>query len=392
MLDFLRGRRRKAEKARQREMAGDLERAAQLYLEAEMADDAARVLLLRADAEAELERRMLWCAQAARVGTGTPHGQQAAGRKALLGFDVVKAARGATMVGELLRIAAELEQAGQWQAAAEAYALAGDGEAEIRVLKEAGAIAELEAKLHKSSESARRERDRAALLRRIKDLDALGERRQALRAARGWLERERDEQVQLEVERIRGRLIEGPVVTLELLGQRRRYVLGSQVTIGRAHADIVVHASGVSRQHLRLTRKEGVAQIEDLDTRNGTTLAGARVKGVLPVGTGVSLELANQVPCRIAPISNAPDAPVQIEAAGELYLAPLGPLSVERWLIVDAHDGEDRFVVLRTPPDVEPPYMSEYRLPREVELCVGDRLRALRNGPVVLAVPGETSA
>src|SRR5262245_51453043 len=109
MLDFLRGRRRRVEKARQRELAGDLERAAQLYLEAEMADDAARVLLLRADAEPELERRMLWCAQAARVGAGTPHGQQAAGRKALLGFDVVKAARGATMVGELLRVAAELE-------------------------------------------------------------------------------------------------------------------------------------------------------------------------------------------------------------------------------------------------------------------------------------------
>jgi hypothetical protein len=388
LFDWLGGRRRKAARARQKGLTGDLEKAAQLYLEVEMPDDAARVLLLKADAEVEVERRMVLCAQAARVGADSAHGREAARRKALLGFDLVKAARGATMRGELLRAAAELEAVEQWQAAAEAFALAGDQDGEIRVLKEAGAIGELEDRLQKSSDAARRERDLAALLRRMRDLDALGERRQAIAAARAWLEREHDEELQLQLERVRSKLLHGPVVTLEVNGERRRYVLGSQITIGRANADIVVHSSGVSRQHLRLSRRGGAPVVEDLETRNGTTLAGANVRGSLPVGGGLALELGGQVACTVVPLSTAPDAPIAIEVAGERYLAPLGPMGVGRWVVVDAHDGDDRFVVLRSSADADPPHMGDYQLAREIELCVGDRISAQRHVPVVLSVPG----
>jgi hypothetical protein len=387
LFDRLGGKSRKAKRARKKELAGRLDDAAALYLDAELLDDAARVLLLKADTDTDPERRMVLCAQAARVGGASEHGDKARRRKARLGFDLAKSMRGATMHGELLTIAAELEAVGEWQAAAEAFALAGDSDGEIRVLKDAGAIEQLEERLRQTTENARRKRDLAQLLRRIGDLDTIAERREALRAARAWLAREHDDQVQLEADRIAGRLLEGPSIELELDGQRSRYVLGSQITLGRARADILVHASAVSRQHLRLYRKDGEPYVEDLETRNGTSLAGARVEGSLPVGTGLELELADQLPCRITPRSSSPDAPLLIDVAGDRYVVPLGPLAVLHWKLVDAHDGDDRFVVLRTSEGQEPPHMGGYRLGFQIELCHGDRIRRSRDGEVVLAVP-----
>jgi hypothetical protein len=389
-LDRFGGKKRKEARARKKEMGGDLDGAAQLYLDAELFDEAARTLLLKADAEPDPSERMVICAQAARVGAQSDHGKQAKERQALLAFDLVKTTQGATMHGELLRVAADLEAVGKWEAAAEAYVLAGDTEAEIRVLKEAGAIERLEERLQETSEQARSQRDRTQLLRRIRDLDAIAERRVALHSAREWLARQADEQVQLEVDRILGRLISGPVVTLQIDGELARYALGSRITVGRAGADIQAHSSSVSRQHLRLSRAAGKPQIEDLDTRNGTTLAGARVSGALAIGSGIELELAGQVPVRAAPaIADQPDGPVALEVAGERYLLPLGPLAIGNWQVVDAHDGDERFVVLRTPQGCEPPHTADYRLAYEIELCRGDQICAHRGGPLVLAVPDD---
>src|SRR5690606_29604147 len=125
----------------------------------------------------------------------------------------------------------------------------------------------------------------------------------------------------------------------------------------------------VSRQHLRLFRRDGQAFVDDLDTRNGTTLAGARID-TLPIGAGLDLLLAGQIPCRLAPL--APDdasAPILVEVAGARYVAPLGPLQVAGWVVTDAHDGGDRFVVLRTLPGRDPPHLGSYRLAAQIELC-----------------------
>ncbi|MBW2457848.1 MAG: FHA domain-containing protein, partial [Deltaproteobacteria bacterium] len=379
---------RAATKARNKELGGNLDRAVQLYLSAEQPDEAARVILLKADGSPNPQERMVLCAQAARIGEGTDHGRQARERQAMLAFDLVQTTKGATMHGELLRVAADLEAVGKWEAAAEAYVMAGDTEAEIRVLKEAGAIERLEERLRETSDEARSQRDRAQLIRRIRDLDAIAERRTALQSAHQWLAEQPDDQLQLEVDRIVGRLICGPRITLEVDGERSCYVLGSTITIGRAGADVTVHSSAVSRQHLRLSRVAGKAQVEDLDTRNGTTLAGARIRDALPVGSGVELELAGQVAVSVAPASaEQPDGPVTVAVAGERYVLPLGPLLIGPWRVVDAHEGDERFVVLRTPEHQEPPHMAGYRLAYEIELGRGDRLAASRGGPVVLAVP-----
>ncbi len=392
-LDRFGGKKHKAARARKQELSGDLDGAVQSYLDAELPDEAARTILLKADGEPDPKERMVLCAQAARVGPGSEHGRQAKERQAMLAFDLIKTTQGATMQGELLRIASDLEGVGRWEAAAEAYVLAGDTEAEIRVLKEAGAIERLEERLRQTSEKARAERDRTQLLRRMRDLDAIAERRVALKNAREWLARQPDDHVQLQVDQIMNRLLAGPIVTLQIDGEQARYVLGSTITIGRAGADIQAHCSSVSRQHLRLERKAGQPQIEDLDTRNGSTLAGARIRGALPIGQGVQLELAGQVSVRAAPAkADEPNGPVALEVAGERYILPLGPLAIDPWRLVDAHDGDERFVVLRTPEPCEPPHMAGYRLAYEIELCRGDRLCARRGGPVVLAVPDDQAA
>ncbi len=390
-------KKRLLDRAKKKELAGNLDAAIALYVEADAPDEAARLFLLKADAEADPDKRMLLCAQAARVGQDGPHAREAHKRKALIAFDLVRGSGKTTMRGELSRVAAELERCGEWEKAVEAHRLAGDTEAEIRVLKEAGAIEQLEERLRQTSQAARVERDRAQLLRRMRDLDQIAERREAIASARQWLARDHDEQVALELERIRSRLVAGPVIDLEVHGARLTYVLGTTITIGRANADIVVHSGAISRQHLRLSRRDGVAMVEDLATRNGTFLAGARLSGALAIGAGVALDLAGEVPCRLSPAFSdgegaAPDSPIAVEVAGETHIVPLGPLVIGDWQIVDAHDGADHFIVLRTPDGREPPYMAGYRLAHRIELCEGDELRQTRKGAVVLAVPGPPAS
>ncbi len=387
-LERLGGKHRRAERARRQELHGDLAGAALAYLDAEMPAEAARVLLLQADGERDPERRMALCGQAARVGQGTEHGQRARRRKALLAYDLARDVGGAVMAGELGGIARELEACGAWQEAAECYALLGDEGAEVRVLEQAGAIEQLEQRLGESAQQARLGRERKRLLARIADLDAIGERREALRLGRTWLQTHADETVGLEVDRVAARLLAGPLVTLERDGERAQYALGSQVTIGRARATIAANHPSVSRQHLRLYRRDGVPFVEDLDTRNGTTLAGARVRTALPVGQGVQVELAGELPCELGPLDAAePHGPLLIVVASEPYVVPLGPLSIGAWSLVDAHDGDDRFVVLRTPEGGPPPFMNGYQLGAQIELATGDEIRDQRDGPVVLRVP-----
>ncbi len=87
------GETRRVREAREREHDGDLAAAADLFEEAGMLDDAARVLLLRADAEPSAEKRIAFCALAAQKAETEELKKKALGRKALCAFDVLKAAR-----------------------------------------------------------------------------------------------------------------------------------------------------------------------------------------------------------------------------------------------------------------------------------------------------------
>ena len=101
------------------ELAGDLASAVTLYLEAEEHDEAARVLLLRADAEANPEQRIAFCDMAARTAKSEELKRQALGRKALLSLDVISTRGGPSVRSELSRVARELEQTGMLERAVE---------------------------------------------------------------------------------------------------------------------------------------------------------------------------------------------------------------------------------------------------------------------------------
>jgi len=68
-----------------------------------------------------------------------------------------------------------------------------------------------------------------------------------------------------------------------------------RIVLGRdALCDLPLRAGGVSRQHAELEQVDGGFAVRDLDSRNGTRLAGLRLAGRVPlVGTG-QLELGDE--------------------------------------------------------------------------------------------------
>jgi len=375
---------RRARAARAKELAGDLAAAVELYLDAELPDDAARVLLLRADAERSPEKRMAFCSLAAQTAVGEEAKKRALARKAKLGFDILRSKGGTFMQSELVAVARELEQAGELERAADAYALAGDTEAEVKALTAAGAIERLEERLRVSQAEARDSRDQDLTLHRIADLDRTAERRAALELAQSWLTAHEDERVAEAARAIRARLARGPVIDLEIDGVAGRYALGDDVTVGRGDATIVVASRAISRRHVRLFRRGEEVMVEDLATRNGTTLAGARLGSAIPVHAGVELLLGGEIPCSVAPLPG--EDVFAVEVGGERYIAPLGEAVAGDWRVHHEIVGDESFVVLRTPDGASRPFLGGYELAARVELCVGDQVRTRRNGPVKLSL------
>lgn len=393
---FTRGRRAKS--ARAKELSGQLAEAVSLYVEAGLPDEAARVLLLRADAESMPEQRIAFCDLAARTAKDETLRKSALGRKALISFDVVRSRPGTPLRSELARVARDLEEAGLLERATEAYALAGDAEAEVRMLTEMGAIEQLEERLKASNTESRKARIIADARSRVADLDRMAERRAALEAARVALAEEDDETIRDIVRSIRARLLTAPAVHLEIRGQLVHCALGREVTVGRGDATIVVGMRAISRAHIAVRREGNEIVACDLDTRNGTMLAGARVDGPIPVRGGIRLELGGEVPCTIEPTSSfehdlAPEG-VIVNIADTRWIIPLGELVVGDWRIDRVMHGGDAFIVLRTPagasrPILVDPKRKELELAGEVELCQGDELRAVRGGPIVLRVASD---
>jgi hypothetical protein len=373
--------------ARGKELAGNLEAAVELYLEASLPDEAARVLLLRADGEPALHRRVMFCDLAARTAADEGLKKKARLRKARLAFDMLKAAGAARAKSELAAVARDLEEVGELEAAAEAFALAGDHEGEVRTLTAAGAIEKLEERLKDAAMTTRAEREKSLILSRVTDLDRTGERREALRIADAWLKENQDDAVAHAARSIRARLVRGPLVELEIDGARVRCALGRDVVIGRGEATIVVASRAVSRQHVRLFRGPDGPMVEDLGTRNGTSLAGARLSGPIAVGSGLRLEVGTGVPLGLS----AKGAAVLVEIAGDQYVAPLGELEVGAWRIDFEVEGDTSFVVLRAPPGAPRPVLGSFALGETAELCAGDSIALERGGPILLRVPGSAA-
>jgi hypothetical protein len=385
VFDKLFGKGRDAAAAKKAEAQGDLARAVELWLDAQRPEEAARVMLLRGDAETEPRARLQHYTQAVRTAPNDHQVKKEATSKRceLIVTMAGEAALSAVVRRDVLEAARDLEAIGEPARAAAAYHLVGDAEGEARALAAAGEIDKLEDLL--SAEEAReRERRRATDLGAEIDLQlASGRRREALEIAeRLAKEREGDLAARDRAASIRARRVTGPIARVVLRGRPLSIVLGDEVVLGRTEGTLLAASHAVSRRHLRIGRTDGKVVAQDLETRNGTQLRGMNVVGALEVGDGLELKLGREVALRLRP---SPDLEgfTEIELGGRKYVAPLGPakLPISGWRLEQAHDGWIELCA-----DGAPAYLGEVALASRAALLSGDRVSAARSAEPVLEV------
>jgi hypothetical protein len=379
---------RGAAAAQKAEARGELARAAELWLEAQRPDEAARVMILRGDAEPDARARLQHYTQAAATAPATHETRKRAVSKR---SELVVSMAGPTALSAVARrdvqaAAQDLEEIGEALRAAEAYRLIGDAEGEARALAAAGEVDKLEELLagqHAREREARRQVDLVA------DLDvqlASGRRREALSLAEELAaKRSRDATAGERAEAIRARRALGPIARVIVDGRALAIVLGDEVVIGRTEGTLLASSHAVSRRHLRVAREGGVATVADLETRNGTQLRGMNVVGTLPVGEGLDLKLGREVGVRLRPSADLEGA-IEIDLAGKKYVAPLGParLPVAGWTL---ERGPDEWLELCA--EGTAAYAGEVALVARTSLLVGDKIARERGGDPVLEILGS---
>ena len=372
--------------AERAELSGDLATAARLWARSGAVDEAARVMLLRGDAEPDPKLRLQHYTQA--VATATEDAPVHAAAQVKRAKLVIALAEGATLSaarrGDVIQAARELEKAGEVAAAADAYALAGDTEGEARALTLAGDVDRLEALLSRDQRQSAKARTAHDVHAEVEALVGAGRRREALALAVASPD---DPILKARAQRLQGARTSGPIVRVRLRGQRVTLVLGAEVTIGRADAVITIASSALSRKHVQLARDaHGKIVATDLGSRNGTQLRGLRLAMPLEVGEGALLTLGGEVPLALAPSAELPGA-VAVEIGGERYLAPLAPkgdvaLGITGFRLEQASDG---WVELVTEGDAQS-FFGDLVLASRVTLLRGDAMSAERGGEVVLSV------
>jgi hypothetical protein len=291
---------------------------------------------------------------------------------------------------DVIGAARELEELGEHERAAEAYALAGDLEGQAGALARAGDVDRLDALLSERQVDERRARTLRDAHERFSSLLASGQRREAASFARSSDD---------ELLRERGRAVEArragsSVIRLALSGRALTVVLGDEVIIGRApetpsdaprRGAIAVSSVALSRRHVVLARKGDDIVLYDLGSRNGTFLRGLRLAGEVIVGDGLDLELGGEVPLSLRRTEDVLGA-IAIEVAATRYVAALGTASVGagRWRL---ERGPDPWVELVTDDD-PPAYMEGLRLSSRVSLLVGDAIASERGHTPHIVVEG----
>lgn len=387
LFDRFFGKGRHAAAARSAELRGELARATELYGEAGRTEDAARVMLVRADAETDPRQRLQYYAQAATllpVGHET-HKLARARRAELLLALAGDAAVSAVARHEVIEAARDLEAIGEALKAAEAYARAGDKESEARALQAAGDVERLEFLLSTEQDKERESRSRDERTKEIALLLQCGRRREALLALDQLLE-SHPEDASLRERRngISQRRLTGPIVIVEAAGTRWKLVLGREIVIGRTEGTIKVSSSAVSREHLRITREGDDVVIRDLGSRNGTQLRGVNVGGALAVHDGLDLKLGREVSVRVAPSTRLAGA-VEVDLIGETYVAWLGPTKtpIEGLGLAEGSDGWVELVA-----EEGHAFMGAVGLTPRTTLLVGDAIATRRGEEPVLRVLG----
>jgi FHA domain len=387
-------------KARAAELRGDLAPATVLFAQAGRLDEAARVMVLRGDAESDGATRVRHYTQAiATAPKGSGVSVHALRKRAGAVLSIAENAPIAPAAKQdVWQAARDLESIGEYGRAADAYACADDVEGQTRALTRAGDIDRLDVLLAERQGIEREAASRRQAADQLSALLAIGRRREAAAIARASGD---------EALRHRGRSIErgrigGSVVRAVLGGKELLIAIGDEIVIGRggesargaslphaspsrpshdetrhAGAVLTVASAAVSRRHLALFRSRGAPTVRDLESRNGTSLGGAKLIGETAVADGVELRLGGEVPVVVRPSADLPGA-LAVDVAGARYLAQLGPaiLGIGRWSL---RVGEDGWVELSTE-DEPPAFAGPLRLSDRVSLVAGDCLAVERGG------------
>jgi len=307
---------------------------------------------------------------------------------------------------ELRKAARELEATGAEGAAAVAWALAGDERARLRLLAKAHVCEALAERLAACCRAGSDSSECTSVTALVRE----GHRRSALDRARSGLIHREDAMLAEIAALVLALAVHGPrldlwigaasTATSGLLGSEHvQLALGDRVTLGRLGASIRVTGPGVAPEHVAVWRDEaGQAWLGDVGTALGTTLAGARLGGPLPIGSELRVELGGRVPVRAAPLDTGRErSPIVVEAGGEVYLLPLGTLTLgaggelcsgagPHWTLwLDDAPPPDRWVTLR-PPAGTRAAIAGAAVGGEIQLCFGDVFDREPDGPALLAV------
>lgn len=348
------------------------------YAEAGRADDVARIMLLRGDAELEPAARLRHYVQAvAAARTGSAVHAEARRRRALHVMVVLgEEGRGATSASrrDLAEAGRELEALGEVTEAARAFERAGDVEGQARALAAAGDVEALDALLARQQSQVRDATGLRGAAEEIEMLVASGRRREAAAMS----SRSSDSAVRERARTIEAHRVDEALVTVRVRGRVERIALGDEVTVGRV-ATIALASAAVSREHLVVVRRGDDAVVRDLGSRNGTTLRGLPVAGELPVGPGLEVSLGGQVPLAIHPDG---EGGWTLTTSGEAIRLPLGPagLGIGRWRLERGADGWVELVTDEGPPA----FVGEMAMGPRIELLWGDAISTERHGPPVL--------
>jgi hypothetical protein len=361
------------------EAEGRLQEAFEAYTQAGRGNDAVRVLIARAETEPDPGKRLaLLQLAASRTPETSDLGRQVRRKSTLMRLDLVRGSKIRPLQSELLDLARQLESQDLPVEAAEAYGLAGDSENRTRLLTASGSIEALEQALESERQERSDKRQREDAWKEIRDLDAIGKRLACLQRCADWLTlHPGDETIEVFEKTVRARILRRGPVSLRILGQLVEVVLDHPLTIGRSDASVVIPSPALSRQHMQVIRY-GEVMIEDLRSRNGTWIAGAKVDAPLPVGAGIEVQLGKQVPVRLAP---RPEGGVQLTLPGRVIVAPLGPLRVDDFEVSASQDD-----VLELRSLGAAPILNGLTADPCLQLSYGDQIRKDRQGPVLLEV------
>ncbi|HET9990480.1 MAG TPA: FHA domain-containing protein [Kofleriaceae bacterium] len=324
------------------EAAGNVDLAAERYALAGEADGAVRMHIARAARAGTRQAEIAALRDAMRWAGNEPALLQMAAKalgRALwenLRVEGVATERDRAKVRE----AAELLVVGEdHQTAGEALEVIGDLQGAAAAYSAGGYVEKMEATLAKDDAVAERARDEADAFANYETHMRVGRRDDArAELARALANAAAAGEYRRMLDQLDTALLTGGRVELRRRGKPSFVACAApKIVIGRdALCDLPLRAGGVSRQHAEIDRTAEGFQLRDLDSRNGTTLAGMPLVGKVPLaGVGrfglgdectIDFEVSDGI--LILRLANGLDRGVALIAGDDgqrLAIAPLGP-------------------------------------------------------------------